>query len=74
MFKVWFLLALITTPNHTTIKYHGVGAYDTIEACQKHQIQYENFLIENELRFGNRAVWVESYCMPFHTFKRNGDV
>lgn len=74
MIKVWFLIALITTIDQSAIKYHGIGAYNTIEECEVHQIQYENFLTEYEIRLGKKAVWVESYCLPFHSFERKKDV
>ena len=76
MFKIWFLVALISTPHTTGIKYHGVGGYNSLEKCEAQQLIYENYLADFELRLGTSAVWVESYCLEFQSFNkgRSNDV
>tara|TARA_R110002012_G_scaffold52547_5_gene134928 strand:- start:4404 stop:4634 length:231 start_codon:yes stop_codon:yes gene_type:complete len=70
MFKIWFLVALISTPNTSAIKYHGAGGYDSIEECKQQKIIYENYLAEFQMRLGSNAVFVQSYCLEFETFKK----
>jgi len=70
MFKIWFLVALISTPHTTAIKYHGAGGYDSLEKCEAQQLIYENYLTDFEINIGSKAVWVQSYCLEFESFNK----
>ncbi len=70
MFTIWFLVALISTPHTTAIKYHGAGGYNSLEKCEAQQLIYENYLTDFEIKIGSKAVWVQSYCLEFESFNK----
>jgi|TARA_R110000744_G_scaffold62471_3_gene128928 hypothetical protein len=67
--KVWFLLVLINFPEYPIVYYKGVKSFESLENCQEQMAPVKNFFEKKELDKGKTAISIESYCLPFYTFK-----
>ena len=69
MATVWFLIALIAFPGVPAINYKGYYAYHTKEDCEIQRPSLENFIVDQELRKGHNAFYVETYCLEMQAFE-----
>ena len=56
-------------PEYPAIYYKGVSGFDTQEKCEKERVPMENYMTEIETKRGKTAISIESYCLPYDTFK-----
>ena len=68
MIKVWFLMALMSSPNMPAIMYKGYGGFLSLDECESKRVVIENYITDVEMQRGN-TVYVETYCMEMEAFE-----
>ena len=68
MIKIWFLMALMSSPNMPAIMYKGYGGFLSLDECESKRVVIENYITDVEMQRGN-TVYVETYCMEMEAFE-----